>query len=285
MPAVSKKQQHFMGLVSSAQKGKLKHPSKEVEKAAKTMSKKSVKDFASTKTKGLPTKVKPAKKSIVKENYENTVGKLYVVVKPKAGAPEEEIIHEIDPVMGAAHHGLDHQTIHGVYKTENEARKASDKVKEMHSEGMKKLDEKKDTVASKLTKKIEALDKKRAAHFKNKEYDKEDEVAKQIEHFKNNLRKIEKSKGEKEEPKKKALKESEGDDMSKFLQLLKQHDWYYMMGSENAYAEGRKEQAEIAKYMKTLGPKAEEAFKKAYLENFPKADADLKISNLKKGMY
>jgi hypothetical protein len=55
--AVSKKQQRFMGMVHAAQKG-AKPASKEVAKTAKSMGKKDAKDFAKTKHKGLPEKVK-----------------------------------------------------------------------------------------------------------------------------------------------------------------------------------------------------------------------------------
>jgi len=58
--AVSKKQQRFMGMVHAAQKGE-KPASKEVAKAAKGMKKKDAEDFASTKHKGLPEKVKAKK--------------------------------------------------------------------------------------------------------------------------------------------------------------------------------------------------------------------------------
>jgi hypothetical protein len=58
MPAKSKAQQKLMGMVSAAQKGELKNPSAQVAKLAKTMTKKSATDFASTKHKGLPKKVK-----------------------------------------------------------------------------------------------------------------------------------------------------------------------------------------------------------------------------------
>ncbi len=53
--AVSKAQQKFMGMVHAAKKGE-KPASKEVAKAAKGMSGKAAKDFASTKHKGLPDK-------------------------------------------------------------------------------------------------------------------------------------------------------------------------------------------------------------------------------------
>ena len=58
MPSKSKKQQRFMGMVHAAQKGDLKDASPEVKKAAKNMKKKDAEDFASTKHKGLPEKVK-----------------------------------------------------------------------------------------------------------------------------------------------------------------------------------------------------------------------------------
>jgi len=61
MPAVSKKQKRFMGAVYAAKKGK-KPISKAVAKAAKSMTKKQAKDFAATKEKGLPMKIKRKKK-------------------------------------------------------------------------------------------------------------------------------------------------------------------------------------------------------------------------------
>jgi hypothetical protein len=59
MPAVSKAQQRFMGMVHAAQKSEDPTPfNKDVKKAAASMSDKSAKDFASTKHKGLPDHVK-----------------------------------------------------------------------------------------------------------------------------------------------------------------------------------------------------------------------------------
>jgi len=54
--AVSKAQQKFFGMVRAKQKGEMDNASPEVKKAADTMSKKDVKDFAKTKHKGLPDK-------------------------------------------------------------------------------------------------------------------------------------------------------------------------------------------------------------------------------------
>jgi hypothetical protein len=64
MPSVSKAQQRFMGMVHATQKGDMENPSPEVAKAADSMSDEDAKDFASTKHKGLPNKVK--KESITK---------------------------------------------------------------------------------------------------------------------------------------------------------------------------------------------------------------------------
>ena len=69
MPAQSKAQQRFMGMVHAVQKGDMEAPSKEVEKAADSMSKKSAKDFASTSHKGLPAK----KETITKERLKELV--------------------------------------------------------------------------------------------------------------------------------------------------------------------------------------------------------------------
>lgn len=58
--AVSKQQQKFFGVVSAMQKGDIPKKGK-AGKAAKEMTKKDVKDFASTKHKGLPKKVEDKK--------------------------------------------------------------------------------------------------------------------------------------------------------------------------------------------------------------------------------
>jgi len=60
MPSVSKAQQRFMGLVHAYKKGEVpaSKVSKAVKDAAKSMKKKSTKDFAKTKHKGLPNKVR-----------------------------------------------------------------------------------------------------------------------------------------------------------------------------------------------------------------------------------
>jgi len=63
MPAVSKAQQRFFGMVRATQKGEMASPSSEVSKAATSMSKSDVKKFAKTKHKGLPNKVEVEEES------------------------------------------------------------------------------------------------------------------------------------------------------------------------------------------------------------------------------
>jgi len=75
--ALSKAQQKFMGMVHAAQKGE-KPASKAVADVAKTMSKKAAKDFAATKHKGLPEKVKSEK---TEEGTNPAIGK--DVISPK----------------------------------------------------------------------------------------------------------------------------------------------------------------------------------------------------------
>ena len=56
MPAVSRAQQRFMGMVYATKKGDMTNPSPEVAKAAASMKRSDAKDFASTKHKKLPEK-------------------------------------------------------------------------------------------------------------------------------------------------------------------------------------------------------------------------------------
>jgi uncharacterized protein YegP (UPF0339 family) len=199
MPAKSKAQQKLMGMVSAAQKGELKNPSAQVAKLAKTMTKKSATDFASTKHKGLPKKVKKAKKAI-KENYENKVGMLHIVQKPSEGCSCDKMVHQVDPIAG---HSIDPQTIHGIYSTPEEAMKVAESLYKGHMDSMKKLEEKKDTVTKKLTSAINMLEKKRKDCMNMVKENPNDaqshkakisEISSQIESLMDKLEKVSKSK-------------------------------------------------------------------------------------------
>ena len=105
MSSKSKSQQKFFGQVHAAQKGELNNPSEAVKKAAKSMKKKDVKDFASTKHKGLPEKVKETfvpsslsaflKESIEEPNVEFFIDSLLTVFNDR-GLTDQEA----DFVMG-----------------------------------------------------------------------------------------------------------------------------------------------------------------------------------------
>ena len=77
MPAKSKQQQKFMGLVHAYKKGEVpaSQVSKAVKDAAKSMSKKSVKKYAKTKHDDLPKKVSEEK--IKAENLVIEFGKSF----------------------------------------------------------------------------------------------------------------------------------------------------------------------------------------------------------------
>lgn len=68
MPAKSKAQQKFMGLVYALKKGDVKPSdvSQDVRDAAKSMTKKQTKDFAGTKHKNLPNKLEQAMERLIK---------------------------------------------------------------------------------------------------------------------------------------------------------------------------------------------------------------------------
>ena len=109
MPSKSKKQQRFMGMVHAAQKGDLKDPSPEVKKAAKSMKKKDAEDFAATKHKGLPEKVKetfvsPTLDSFLNESMddpsiENFIDALTISLMEYKGLTDQEV----DFIMGELH--------------------------------------------------------------------------------------------------------------------------------------------------------------------------------------
>jgi hypothetical protein len=77
MPAVSKKQQRFFGIVRAIQKGEMAPTTPETAKAASDMKKSDVKDFASTKHKKLP------EKKVAKEGWSDKYKKSIDCNNPK----------------------------------------------------------------------------------------------------------------------------------------------------------------------------------------------------------
>ena len=85
MPAVSKKQQRFFGMVRQAQKeGQAKAASPEIARVASSIKKSDAKDFASTKHKGLPEK-KVASEGVVDAIKKIKLNKTKVKKSPYSG--------------------------------------------------------------------------------------------------------------------------------------------------------------------------------------------------------
>ena len=100
MPAVSKKQQRFFGMVRAAQKGEMKNPSSEVLDVASEISMKDAKKFAKTKHKGLPEK-KKVTEAIKRDEYGDPIGgpkisKKQVKKNLASNAKDEKIVHSED---------------------------------------------------------------------------------------------------------------------------------------------------------------------------------------------
>ena len=90
MPAVSKAQQRFFGMVRSAQKGKMKNPSSEVLDVADDISVKDAKKFAKTKHKGLPEKKKMKENVTLQDANGNDFIEIIDLIKPEPLVKKEE---------------------------------------------------------------------------------------------------------------------------------------------------------------------------------------------------
>lgn len=167
MPAKSKAQQKFMGMVHAAQKGEMK-PKGAVAKAAKSMTKKSATDFASTKHKGLPEKLKEGKSKGEPIFF-------YYVLDPEDHTSKiSDLVHGVHVVqfgkdMSEGKFENDKGIvgrIYGYYMDEEEANDtAKELVKGLH-ETASMLEAKKANVTDALQKKIDELQKKAEEHLK-----------------------------------------------------------------------------------------------------------------------
>ena len=206
MPAASKQQQKLMGIVRALQKGDMK-PSQASGKAkemAKSMKKSDVKDFAATKHKGLPKKVK-------KENM--GMAGMYLVRKAMEGLTAETMVLELNPLEGIQPLNLMQDDVLDVVTDETEAQRIAAEAYGKYCNEVQALEEKKGKVGDKLKKTIDHLEKKRKEHLdmakedpksaaKHKEHIAK--LATQIDDLISKMEKIEKSKKnvEKKEEKK-----------------------------------------------------------------------------------
>ena len=211
MPAVSKKQQKFMGIVHGLQKGTVKpsEVSKKAQNVAKDMKPKAATDFASTKHKGLPSKVK-------KENVDGAIDTLYMVKKPFDGCNASSLVAPLDPLQGAQDQA---DQVHGVFPDQDQAMAIAETLYEEYCTKMEALEEKKGAVTGKISSAIDSLEKKRKEHVdmakedpKNasQHKDKIAMLATKIDDLMSKLEKVERSKKAKEEKKdKETIKENE----------------------------------------------------------------------------
>ena len=211
MPAVSKKQQKFMGIVHGLQKGTVKpsEVSKKAQNVAKQMKPSSATDFAATKHKGLPSKVK-------KENVDGAIDTLYMVKKPFDGCNASSLVAPLDPLQGAQDQA---DQVHGVFPDQDQAMAIAETLYEEYSQKMEALEEKKGAVTGKISSAIDSLEKKRKEHVdmakedpKNasQHKDKIAMLATKIDDLMSKLEKVERSMKAKEEKKdKETIKENE----------------------------------------------------------------------------
>ena len=211
MPAGSKKQQKFMGIVHGLQKGTVKpsEVSKKAQNVAKQMKPSSATDFATTKHKGLPSKVK-------KENVDGAIDTLYMVKKPFDGCNASSLVTPLDPLQGAQDQA---DQVHGVFPDQDQAMAIAETLYEEYCSKMEALEEKKGAVTGKISSAIDSLEKKRKEHVdmakedpKNasQHKDKIAMLATKIDDLMSKLEKVERSKKAKEEKKdKETIKENE----------------------------------------------------------------------------
>ncbi len=226
MPAVSKKQQKFMGIVHGLQKGTIKpsEVSKKAQNVAKDMKPKAATDFASTKHKGLPSKVK-------KENVDGAIDTLYMVKKPYSGCELTSLVHKIDPLVGLSGSEVVPDQVHGVFPDQDQAMAMAEMLYEEYCTKMEALEEKKGAVTGKISSAIDSLEKKRKEHVdmakedpKNasQHKDKIAMLATKIDDLMSKLEKVERSKKAKEEKKdKETIKENEDKSSTSTSELAK----------------------------------------------------------------
>ena len=213
MPATSIKQQQAMGIARGIQKGEIE-PKKGTTSAkiAKTMKPGDVKDFASTEHEGLPKKAK-------KESIDGAIDTLYMVKKPYSGCQLTDLVEPIDPLVGLSGSEIVPDHVHAVFADQDQAQSIAEGLYEEHSQKMEALEEKKNDVASKITKAIEEFEKKRKEHVdmakadpKNAGQHKEHiaKFATKIDDLMSKLEKVERSKKPSEDTKdKETIKENE----------------------------------------------------------------------------
>ena len=174
--AVSKAQQRFFGMVRAAQKGEMDSPSAEVSKAASSMSKSDVKDFAKTKHDKLPEKketkeevslVDKILEEVLNEAPKGTVsGGKSKAKKYKAVAKQAKLAAAVNKMMK--------DDSESDSETESEPRRTEEERKEKAKGEVKDEGKKKERTATEKGARTTAAGRVRAARIKrDTERDKE----------------------------------------------------------------------------------------------------------------
>ena len=182
MPAVSKKQQRFFGMVRAAQKGEMKNPSSEVLDVADDISVKDAKKFAKTKHKGLPEKKKMKENVTLQDANGNDFIEIIDLIKPEPLVKKEEDNYSTrDRELKRTKKGRNqrYKTLHKVTNDQNnvdvnedvsykeftaKAREISAKVKREKQEKQKRNAD--SAYRDKVTKGVKFYDKKGKGHIK-----------------------------------------------------------------------------------------------------------------------
>ena len=182
MPAVSKAQQRFFGMVRSAQKGEMKNPSSEVLDVADDISVKDAKKFAKTKHKGLPEKKKMKENVTLQDANGNDFIEIVDLIKPEPLVKKEEDNYSSkDRELKKTKKGRDqrYKTLHKATNDQNnvdvnedvsyreftrKSREAVDKIKKAKQEKQKRNAD--SAYKDRVTKGVKFYDKKGKGHIK-----------------------------------------------------------------------------------------------------------------------
>ena len=182
MPAVSKKQQRFFGMVRAAQKGEMKNPSSDVLDVADDISVKDAKKFAKTKHKGLPEKKKMKENVTLQDANGNDFVEIIDLIKPEPLVKKEEDNYSTkDRELKKTKKGRDqrYRSLHKPTNDENnvdvnedvsykdftrKSQEAVDKIKKAKQEKQKRNAE--SAYKDRVTKGVKFYDKKGKGHIR-----------------------------------------------------------------------------------------------------------------------
>lgn len=196
MPAKTPAQRRLFGAALAAKRGE-KPISKKVAKIASATSEKELSKMAS----------KP-KKTLKKESVEGPITELFLVKMPMAGCAMDDMVHQIDPLVGLGGMELAPDQVHGVYQNPETAQTIAEMLCKECMQRETMLEEKKEKTTEKIKRMIDKLEKQRKDHVNmvkedpknaSKHRDHVAKLATKIDDLISKLEVIEKSKKQKEE--------------------------------------------------------------------------------------